>query len=103
MIQNKSHNCPMSTSTAARPPFPLRMPDELRASLEDEAKKLGRSLNSEIVARLEQSLEESSGPAHSTQMADVLQSAIEQQKQLSAVHQIVLRRVGRIIESSCDA
>lgn len=37
--------------------YPLRMPDELRGRLEESAKQVGRSLNSEIVARLERSLE----------------------------------------------
>lgn len=34
------------------PPYPLRMPDELRQTLEARAKKNGRSLNAEIVVRL---------------------------------------------------
>ncbi len=37
-------------------PYPLRMSDELRAKLEEEAKGMGRSLNAEILARLEASL-----------------------------------------------
>ena len=37
------------------PSYPLRIPAELRARLEDEAKKHKRSLNAEIAARLEKS------------------------------------------------
>jgi len=36
-------------------PYPLRMPDELRARLEEAAKAGARSLHAEIVARLGQS------------------------------------------------
>ena len=36
-------------------PYPLRMPDDLRAKLEDAAKEGSRSLHAEIVARLQAS------------------------------------------------
>ncbi len=39
-----------------RPSYPLRMSDELRTALEDEAKKGNRSLHAEIIKRLETSL-----------------------------------------------
>lgn len=35
-----------------KPPFPLRMPEELREWLEAAARENARSLNSEIVVRL---------------------------------------------------
>ena len=38
-------------------PYPLRMPDELRAQLEDAAKNGSRSLHAEIVARLQESFD----------------------------------------------
>jgi hypothetical protein len=41
-------------------PYPLRMPDDLRANLETAAKGVGRSLHAEIVARLERTLHEDS-------------------------------------------
>lgn len=41
-------------------PFPLRMPEEMRSSLEGHAKQNGRSLNAEIIHRLEQSFTDSS-------------------------------------------
>ncbi len=36
------------------PPFPLRMPQEIRQWLDKEAKENGRSLNNEIVHRLKE-------------------------------------------------
>jgi predicted HicB family RNase H-like nuclease len=39
------------------PAFNLRMPDDLKARLKQEAKDNHRSLNSEIIARLHHSLE----------------------------------------------
>ena len=44
------------TKIASIPPFGLRMQSGLKRRLEEAAKANGRSLNSEIVARLEQSL-----------------------------------------------
>ncbi|MCG6265359.1 Arc family DNA-binding protein [Vibrio vulnificus] len=38
-------------------PFGLRMPPELKEKLEEEAKKNMRSLNAELVARLEESFD----------------------------------------------
>lgn len=40
------------------PPFTVRMPEKLRKWLEEQAKKNYRSLNSELVARLEESKKE---------------------------------------------
>lgn len=40
--------------------FMLRLPDGMRERIADEAKNSGRSMNSEIVARLARSLEETS-------------------------------------------
>lgn len=37
------------------PPYPLRMPDDLRERLQSSANIIGRSLNAEIIDRLEQS------------------------------------------------
>lgn len=42
--------------TKQMPPYPLRMPSELREALEANASSQGRSLNAEIVSRLEDSL-----------------------------------------------
>ncbi len=43
-------------------PYPVRMPDDLRSELEGVAKRNKRSLNAEIVARLEQTLGRTSEP-----------------------------------------
>ena len=42
-------------------PYPLRMTDDLRQKLTDHAKENGRSLNAEIVARLELTLNTGQG------------------------------------------
>ena len=39
-------------------PYPLRMPDEMRSFLQDRADKSGRSLNAEIVKRLQFTIDE---------------------------------------------
>lgn len=44
------------SETKQRAPYPLRMPDEMRDALKDAAKKNDRSLNAEIVARLDMTL-----------------------------------------------
>lgn len=46
---------------AAPAAYPLRIPASVRARLADEAQKNRRSLNAEIVVRLEQSLPEPVG------------------------------------------
>jgi len=56
--QNNIHNGSMEDRHKQKLSYPLRMPDELRLKLENEAKKVGRSLHAEIVARLEQSFSE---------------------------------------------
>lgn len=43
------------TKPAQVTPYPLRMPDDLRRRLEGSADSIGRSLNAEIVDRLERS------------------------------------------------
>lgn len=50
---------PTRAPTAHIVPFGLRLQPELKARLEESAKANGRSLNAEIAARLEASLEES--------------------------------------------
>lgn len=56
MIQKDSHNVRMSEKQPA--PYPLRMPEGMRESLTEAAQSYGRSLNAEIVARLEESFQE---------------------------------------------
>ncbi|HHP5355834.1 TPA: Arc family DNA-binding protein [Aeromonas veronii] len=58
-------------------PYPLRMSDEMRASLQESADRSGRSLNAEIVHRLQQSIDDSftgelnGGPGSSRMIASV--------------------------------
>ncbi|WP_185430611.1 Arc family DNA-binding protein [Aeromonas jandaei] len=47
-------------------PYPLRMSDEMRASLQESADRLGRSLNAEIVYRLQRTFDEDAAPTDST-------------------------------------
>lgn len=56
MDQIDAHNPAMNDRHQTKP-YPLRMGDALRAKLEDQAKDMGRSLNAEIVGRLEESFE----------------------------------------------
>lgn len=53
----------MRTPVASRgsAQFNLRLPDELRDRIQTEAARNGRSMNTEIVARLMESLEEGAG------------------------------------------
>ena len=44
------------SETKQKPPYPLRMPDGMKSALQDAANKRQRSLNAEIVDRLEMSL-----------------------------------------------
>jgi hypothetical protein len=46
----------MTNDRHQQKPYPLRMPAELREALEETAKSNGRSVNAEIVARLQESL-----------------------------------------------
>lgn len=46
------------TSRHLYPPYSFRMPDDLRAELERIAKENGRSLNAEILLRLQASLDQ---------------------------------------------
>ncbi|MDO8945440.1 MAG: Arc family DNA-binding protein [Burkholderiaceae bacterium] len=39
------------------PSYPLRLPQEVRSKLSDEAARNGRTLNAEILARVQQSLQ----------------------------------------------
>lgn len=55
MDQLGIHNGSMNDRHQTKP-YPLRMGEDLRAKLEEKAKEMGRSLNAEIVARLEESL-----------------------------------------------
>lgn len=53
-------------------PYPLRMPDDLRAKLNERAKANGRSLNAEILAILQNAVETPGGPPDLDAFADQL-------------------------------
>lgn len=60
-------------------PLGLRMPPELKERIESEAKKNGRSMNAEIVARLQESLEPQQDTAHMKAFfMETLQQAVEE-------------------------
>ena len=52
--------------------YPLRMPEELRARLEEMARANGRSMNSEIVAILQRAADGSTAPPDMDQFVDQL-------------------------------
>lgn len=49
------------SETKQKPPYPLRMPEDMRESLQESARQKGRSLNAEIIERLHRSLLVDSG------------------------------------------
>lgn len=63
------------TKTPQRTPFPLRMPDELRARVEVLAKTNGRSTNAEIVAVLDATT--GGAPLHAVPVEDLLKAVAE--------------------------
>jgi len=54
-IYSAAEKCRAMNDRHQTPSYPLRMPDELRRRLEEAAEESGRSVNAEIVARLQQS------------------------------------------------
>lgn len=77
------------SETKQRTPYPLRMPDEMRDTLKNAAKENDRSLNAEIVARLEISIrgaEAMDKYEHATETAkrllDETHAAIEESKRV---------------------
>lgn len=95
-IQFDAHNHPMSDRHQAQA-YPLRMPDDLKARVAESAKANGRSMNAEIIARLDASF---AGPAdhlNDVQDPDVLntlQMLQEDQAVLRAKMDIVLKSLG---------
>lgn len=54
-------------------PYPLRMSPDLRLELENQAKNHGRSLNAEIIDRLQKSLEPAASPITWADLVEMLQ------------------------------
>lgn len=77
---------PAETKIANIPPFGLRMQLGLKRRVEEAAKANGRSLNSEIVARLERSFRENGGEV----LTESPLPNIELEKRLSAVETLAL-------------
>jgi plasmid stability protein len=65
-------------------PFPLRMPDELRARVEVLAKTNGRSTNAEIVAVLDATT--GGAPLHAVPVEDLLKAVAERLGATVQVH-----------------
>lgn len=58
MNQNEPVSYMDKSNMRSQTPFPLRMPEDLRATIEDKAKENGRSVNSELLIRLESTIKE---------------------------------------------
>jgi hypothetical protein len=58
-------------------PYPLRMSSDLRSELETQAKDHGRSMNAEIIARLQKSLEPTVFPLAWPDLVEMLQKEAE--------------------------
>ena len=64
-------------STSPQPaPYPLRMPDELRAQLSERAKSNGRSVNAEIVSILQGALSGSGAELASVGSGELLEEVL---------------------------
>lgn len=81
---------PQKSVPQAIPPFALRMPHDMRQRLEDLAEKAGRSLNAEIVSRLEGSL------LADDETASAIASHTEQLSDLDAAREDHDRRIEKL-------
>ena len=75
------------------PQYNLRWPEELRQKVAQSAKEHNRSMNADIVARLEQSFNK--GNAHETEMYLMNVMVKEQQKQIDQLQEMVKQLVFR--------
>ncbi|MBL8283284.1 MAG: Arc family DNA-binding protein [Acinetobacter junii] len=75
------------------PQYNLRWPEELRQKVAQSAKEHNRSMNADIVARLEQSFNQ--GLNHETEMHMMSQVVKDQQKQIDQLHEMVKQLVFR--------
>ncbi len=72
----------MSKESQQVNPYPIRLTKELRAKLEASAKDAGRSLNAEMLMRLEASFIESDGDAAPASLAETVAKQQEQINEL---------------------
>lgn len=68
---NATHGVTMNDRHAISP-YPIRMPVDLRARLEESARDGARSLHAEIISRLEDSFQAASGGLDSMNVSDLL-------------------------------
>lgn len=73
--------------------YNLRWSEELRDKIAEEAKKNTRSMNQEVIARLDESFE--TKEVHDTEMALMLQVVKDQQKQIDQLQEMVKQLVIR--------
>ncbi|WP_179988397.1 MULTISPECIES: Arc family DNA-binding protein [unclassified Acinetobacter] len=72
----------MTTSRDTGTQHKLRMPPELKEKLFSSAKEMNRSLNAEIVARLEDSFKESDDPKTLESLAKIVKETTEETTRL---------------------
>ena len=72
----------MTTSRDTGTQHKLRMPPELKEKLFSSAKEMNRSLNAEIVARLEDSFKESDDPKTFESLAKIVKETTEETTRL---------------------
>lgn len=85
-------------------PFGLRMQPDLKVSLEDAAKANNRSMNAEIVARLEASLKDAPATAHEEAIRSQLARTIELQTEAISNQKKIINdlRLSQALEPSTD-
>lgn len=79
----------MTTSRDTGTQHKLRMPPELKEKLFSSAKEMNRSLNAEIVARLEESFEPELKVSETLEFQLMMQSYLEQAKQIKELKEML--------------
>ncbi|WP_426978712.1 Arc family DNA-binding protein [Acinetobacter johnsonii] len=79
----------MTTSRDTGTQHKLRMPPELKEKLFSSAKEMNRSLNAEIVARLEQSFEPEVRVSETLEFQLMMHSYLEQAKQIKELKEML--------------
>ena len=75
--------------------YTLRIPSELKQKVSDSAKQFNRSMNADIVARLEQSFEFESSPISKDQenLIALLQSADKNIERSTKLIEVLIKRI----------
>jgi len=81
------------------PPYPLRMSEELRQRLQGIANNSDRSLNAEIISRLNQSLEDEKAPSESGLLLQDIQSLRQDLDIMMKQQQTTAEMVSRIADA----